>query len=308
WDWKGAKDKKYVDFMTKNFRPDFTYPDFADRFTAEFYDPQQWVDIFKASGAKYIVLTSKHHEGYCLWPSKVSWNWNANDTGPKRDLLGDLANAVRKANLRFGVYHSWFEWFNPLYLQDKDNMWKTQAFVNGKTRPELEELVNIYKPELIWSDGDWEAPYTYWNSTDFLAWLYNDSPVKDTVVVNDRWGIDTSCKHGGYYSCEDRYNPKVLQTHKWENAMTIDSGSWGFRREAQLKDYLTTDDLITNLAETVSCGGNLLINIGPTHDGRIVPIFEERLRQLGSWLSINGESIYGSKPWKYQNDTISQNI
>lgn len=71
------------------------------------------------------------------------------------------------------------------------------------------------------------------------------------MVVNDRWGIDTSCKHGGYYSCEDRYNPKVLQTHKWENAMTIDSGSWGFRREAQLKDYLTTDDLITNLAETV---------------------------------------------------------
>jgi len=153
-----------------------------------------------------------------------------------------------------------------------------------------------------------QGPIAYWNSTEFLAWLYNDSPVKDTVVTNDRWGIGTSCKHGGYYSCEDRYNPGKLQNHKWENAMTIDQSSWGFRREAQLSDYLTTDELITTLAETVSCGGNLLINIGPTHDGRIVPIFEERLRQLGSWLSINGESIYGTTPWKHQNDTITKNI
>jgi len=300
--------RRIIDFMTNNFKPNFTYADFASQFSAEFYDPEEWADIFKASGAKYIVLTSKHHEGFTLWPSKVSWNWNAKDVGPKRDLLGDLADAVRKANLRFGVYHSLFEWFNPLYLQDKDNMWKTQRFVNTKTRPELEELVNIYKPDVIWSDGDWEAPDTYWNSTDFLAWLYNDSPVKDTVVTNDRWGIGTSCKHGGYYSCEDRYNPGHLLTHKWENAMTIDKVSWGYRREAQLSDFLTTHELITTLAETVSCGGNLLINIGPTHDGRVVPIFEERLRQFGSWIAINGESIYGSSPWKHQNDTVSKNI
>ena len=200
---------------------------------------------------------------------------------------------------------------------------------------------------MVWSDGDWEAPDTYWNSTDFLAWLYNerlnwwqiddqceridsllfDSPVKDTVVVNDRWGSNTSCKHGGFYSCSDRYNPGKLQLHKWENAMTVDKNSWGFRRNADLSQYLTTDELVTTLVETVrsvpnycslsqliqlwycfSCGGNLLINVGPTHDGRIVPIFEERLRELGSWLRTNGEAIYSSKPWTNQNDTITENI
>lgn len=134
------------------------------------------------------------------------------------------------------------------------------------------------------------------------------SPVKDTVVVNDRWGHDTGCKHGGYFSCADRYNPGTLQKHKWENAMTIDKNSWGFRREAQLNDYLTTHELIVTLAQTVSCGGNLLINIGPTHDGRIVPVFEERLREFGQWLGVNGEAIYQSKPWKYQNDTLTSDI
>ncbi len=90
WFWKAwqEKNKEYVDFMTKNYPPDFTYADFAPKFTAEFYEPDKWAEIFKASGAKYVVLTSKHHEGYTLWPSKYSFNWNAMDVGPKRDLLG----------------------------------------------------------------------------------------------------------------------------------------------------------------------------------------------------------------------------
>jgi len=90
--------------------------------------------------------------------------------------------------------------------------------------------------------------------------------------------------------------------------MTIDKSSWGYRREATLSSYLSIEDLIKTLAETVSCGGNLLMNIGPSHEGRIVPIFEERLRQMGKWLGVNGEAIYASKPWSHQNDTITKNI
>ncbi|ELU15522.1 hypothetical protein CAPTEDRAFT_221178 [Capitella teleta] len=171
--------------------------------------------------------------------------------------------------------------------------------------PELYDLVNTYKPEVIWSDGDWGAPDTYWKSKEFLAWLYNDSPVKDTIVVNDRWGIGDTCNHGDIYTCQDRYNPGVVQKHKWENCMTLDRGSWGFNRKATLDTYLKLTDLTTLLAETVSCGGNLLMNVGPTHDGRILPIFEERLRQFGDWMKVNGEAIYGSKPWTHQNDTIT---
>ncbi|XP_069125098.1 alpha-L-fucosidase-like [Argopecten irradians] len=309
YDWKTFKNPSVINFMKQNYPPDFTYADFGPKFTAEFYNPDQWADIFSASGAKYIVLVTKHHEGFTNWPSKYSWNWNAMDVGPKKDLVGELATAVRKKpGLHFGIYHSLFEFYHPLYLNDKANGYRTQDFVKSKTMPELYELVNNYKPEVIWSDGDWEAPDTYWNSTEFIAWLYNESPVKDTVLVNDRWGSNTRCAHGGFWNCHDKFNPGVLQKHKWENAMTIDKGSWGYRRTSQLNSYLTMEEVVKTIASTVSCGGNLLINIGPTHDGRVIPIFEERLRQMGQWLGVNGEAIYSSKPWTHQNDTITPNV
>ncbi|KAK3612245.1 hypothetical protein CHS0354_039526 [Potamilus streckersoni] len=307
--WEGRKLQPYIDFMTKNYKPDFTYADFASMFTAEFYDPIQWAQIFKASGAKYIALTTKHHEGFCNWDTKYSFNWNSMDVGPKRDLVGELAGALRlTTDIRFGIYHSLFEWFHPLYLQDASNNYTTQDFVKFKTMPELYELVNKYMPEFIFSDGDWMVDDFYWNATEFIAWLYNDSPVKDTIVVNDRWGQNIRCKHGGVLDCDDRYNPGVLQNRKWENCMTIDRDSWGYRRNAQLDGYITIEEILSTLAETVSCGGNLLINIGPTHDGRILPIFEERLRQMGQWLQVNGEAIYATKPWVYQNDTLTKGV
>jgi len=130
-------------------------------------------------------------------------------------------------------------------------------------------------------------------------------PVKDTVCVNDRWGSGDSCKHGGYYTCTDRYNPGTLLNHKWENCLTIDEHSWGYRRNAGLSDMLSVDELLTELASTVACGGNMLLNVGPTAEGMIVPVFQERLLQLGQWLQINGESIYATKPWRSQNDTAA---
>ncbi|XP_046584535.1 alpha-L-fucosidase-like [Haliotis rubra] len=307
--WKMAKQYNVVLFMMENYRPDFTYADFAPQFKAEFYSPERWADIFKASGAKYLVLVTKHHEGFTNWPSNYSFNWNAKDVGPNRDLVGDLAAAVRKStDLHFGIYHSLLEWFHPLYLQDKKNNWTTNNFVMSKAMPELYELVKAYKPEVVWSDGDWEAPDWYWNSTDFLAWLYNESPVKDSVVVNDRWGSNTRCKHGGFWNCNDKYNPGKKVTHKWENCMSIDKGSWGFRRDADIAQLYSMEELISLLVETVSCGGNLLVNVGPTSYGVIAPIYEERLRQMGQWLDVNGEGIYGTTTWQYQNDTINSDV
>ncbi|XP_033100644.1 alpha-L-fucosidase-like [Anneissia japonica] len=309
WNWQGTKRQEYIDFMKNNYPPDFTYPDFGPMFKAELFNPEEWAEIFQASGAKYVVLTSKHHEGFTNWPSKYSWNWNAMDIGPHRDLVGELAKSIRQnTSIVFGLYHSLFEWFNPLYIGDKDSGFKTDEYVQKVTLPELYEIINNYKPEVVWSDGDWEAKSTYWNSTGFLAWLYNESPVKDTVVTNDRWGSDTNCKHGGYYTCQDRYNPGKLVNHKWENCMTIDKHSWGYRRNSQLADYLTMHEIITLLVETVSCGGNLLINVGPTADGRILPVFEERLRELGEWMKVNGEGIYATKPWRVQNDTLAPQL
>jgi len=304
-DWQLYNEPAYVEYMAANYAPGFSYPEFAPGFTAEFWNPGAWAELFAAAGAKYVVLTSKHHEGFTNWPSATSWNWNAGSTGPHRDLVGNLTAAVKGAGLHMGLYHSLFEWFNPLYLADKAANFTTDAFVAGKTMPELYDLVNTYEPDVVWSDGDWEAPDSYWNSTEFLAWLYNSSPVRDTVVVNDRWGAGDTCVNGGFFTCTDRYNPGSLQNHKWENALTVDQFSWGYRRNANYSDYLTVPALLTQLVSTVACGGNMLLNVGPAHDGTIDAIFVDRLLGMGAWLAVNGDAIYATTPWRAQNDTAA---
>ncbi|XP_055609386.1 putative alpha-L-fucosidase [Uranotaenia lowii] len=307
--WQGTKTEGYVKFMADNYKPGFTYQDFASDFTAELFNATEWAQLFAQSGARYVVLTSKHHEGYTLWPSKHTFSWNSVDVGPHRDIIGELSTAIREnTRLTFGVYYSLFEWFNRLYIDDKLHAFLKHDYVDTKVWPELKELINTYRPEVLWSDGDWEAPDGYWKAQEFLTWLYNESPVKDTVVTNDRWGIGTLCLHGDIYTCSDRYNPGVLQKHKWENAMTIDKQSWGHRQNAKLEDFLSSDELIGQIASTVSCGGNILINVGPTKYGTIDPIFVERLTDMGRWLKNNGEAIYKTKPWIFQNDTVTSDV
>ncbi|RXG56058.1 Alpha-L-fucosidase, partial [Armadillidium vulgare] len=237
--------------MDDNFRPGFTYQDFGPQFTTEFFYPDQWAELFEAAGARYVVLTSKHHEGFTMWPSKYSWNWNSEDLGPQRDLVGELASAIRnKTSIRFGLYYSLYEWFSPRYLDDKANNFNTNDFIVSKMLPEMYEFTELYEPEVIWTDGDWEAADWYWNSTIFLAWLFNESPVKDTVVVNDRWGnnnipyltifdiviaTEDDDIFGGFLPCVKFCTlTGVLQTHKWENAMTLDKDSWGYDRTETL--------------------------------------------------------------------------
>ncbi|KAJ8268252.1 hypothetical protein COCON_G00134240 [Conger conger] len=305
WHWQGEPYANYVEFMKKNYPPGFTYPEFAHDFRAQFFDPDEWAELFEASGAKYVVLTSKHHEGFTTWGSPHSWNWNSVDTGPHRNLVEDLGVAIRNRSLHYGLYNSLYEWFHPLYLSDKQSGFKTQEFVSNKLLPELHDLVTRYKPDLIWSDGDWEAPASYWNSTQFLAWLYNDSPVKDTVVTNDRWGAGCSCKHGGYYNCEDKYTPGQLPKHKWEKCTSVDTFSWGYRRTMRLEELLDLPSIIQDLVRTVALGGNYLLNVGPTAEGTIPPVFEERLRGLGGWLKVNGEAVYASRPWRVQGENTT---
>jgi len=195
-----------------------------------------------------------------------------------------------------------------MYLKDKHGSFKQREYAKFKMWPELKELINRYRPEVLWSDGDWEASEDYWKSKEFLAWLYNDSPVNETVVTNDRWGIGVLCKHGDFITCSDRYNPGVLQERKWENAFTLDKTSWGHRESSNFSEYMTTQELIKEIVTTVSCGGNVLVNVGPTKSGTIDAIFQERLLDKGKWLKVNGEAIYESKPFKHQNDTHTPDV
>lgn len=307
--WQTKKRPAVVDFMNRHYKPGFTYKDFAPLFTAELFDPDQWADIFYRSGARYVILTAKHLEGFTLWPSNFSLNWNAMDVGPHRDLVGDLGTAVRrKGGMRFGLEHSKMDMFHPLYMADKASGWSTAHFPRTKSSPELTELVERYHPDIIWSQGTDGAPSSYWNSTSFLAWLYNDSPVRSNVVVNDRWGRDAEGKHGDMLNCDPNCDERVLMRFKWLKPVRIDKYSWGYRREAKISDYRTVAQIIKELVTTVSRNGNLLLDVSATKDGIIPPLFQERLAQIGAWLNVNGEGVYGSTPWKHQKDANNPNI
>lgn len=283
------------EYHQKLYGTNYPYQNFAPDFRAQLFDPDQWADLFARSGARYVVLTSKHHEGFALWPSKEAsstWGrpWNAVDTGPKRDLLGDLSDAVRSKGLRMGYYYSLYEWYNPLWLSDK------QRYIQDQMFPQFKDLVTRYKPSIIFSDGEWELPSNEWRSPELLAWLFNQSPVKDDVVINDRWGSDSRHKHGGYWTTE--YTPGMSGAeHPWEESRGM-GFSYGYNRDERLSDYHTGRELVIMLVDIVSRGGNLLLDIGPKADGTIPVIMQERLTQMGDWLHVNGEAIYGTRPWK----------
>jgi alpha-L-fucosidase len=290
------KQKDFLTFHEKNFGPGFTYPQFEQSFKAELFKPEQWADVFKRSGAKYIVLTSKHHEGYTLWNSAEAdktWGkpWNAVTGTPKRDLLGDLTDAVRAKGLKMGYYYSLYEWFNPLWLSDK------KKYVAEHMHPQFKDLVTRYKPSVIFSDGEWDISDTAWRSEELLAWLFNESVVKDSVVVNDRWGKNTREKNVGATYTTSEYgagmNPDII----WEESQGI-GHSYGYNRNEQLDDYKTSRQLILLLVDVVARGGNLLLDIGPTADGRIPVIMQQRLIDIGNWLQVAGEAIYGTEAWK----------
>jgi alpha-L-fucosidase len=282
----------FRNYHNSTYGPNVKYQDFAPQFKAELFNPDQWAEVFKQSGAQYVVLTSKHHEGFTLWPSAESWNWNSVDVGPHRDLAGDLTKAVKAKGLHMGFYYSLYEWFNPLYKSD------VNKYVAEHMMPQLKDLVNRYKPDIIWPDGEWEHPSETWKSTEFLAWLYNESPVKNTVVVNDRWGKETRGKHGGYYTTEydivhNEDASKKKFEHPWEECRGI-GGSFGFNRNENLGDYETSASLVHMLIQKVSRGGNLLLDIGPDADGTIPVVMQQRLSDLGAWLKVNGEAIYST--------------
>lgn len=274
---------------------DKTYYQLADDFKAELFNPDEWAKLFEKSGAKYIVLTSKHHDGFTLWPSATAnktwgFKWNAVDVGPKRDLLGDLFKAVRKTSVHAGMYYSLYEWFNPLWKSDP------KKYATEHMWPQMKDLINNYKPDVFWTDGDWEATEDTWKSKEFLSWLYNESAVKESVITNDRWGIGVRFKHGQIYTPE--YQPDLdFEDHYWEESRGM-GYSYGYNREEDAWDYNSTQSLVLQLIDKVSRGGNFLLDIGPDEHGKIPPIMQERLLQIGDWLKINGQAIYETSRWK----------
>ncbi len=291
---KGPVREPVWEFHRRIYGEDFEYKQFAPMFKAELFDPKQWADLFRRSGARYVVLTGKFNtEGFCLWPAPGSRGWNSVAAGPKRDLVGDLTRAVRDAGLRMGLYYGWMEWYHPedtLYYDDH------ARFIRDRALPQVKDLVTRYRPSLLFFDGDWKHTAEQLQSREFLAWVYNESPCRDEIVVNDRLGKGERGRHGDYFTTERGAGFRDAN-HPWEENRPM-SSSYSYNRAEVLGDYMSSRGLILMLVDMVSRGGNLLLGIGPRADGRIPVIMEERLIQMGRWLQTNGEAIYGTRPWR----------
>lgn len=292
-------------FHKKMYGENFRYEDFVSLFKAECFDADEWADLFQRSGAKYMNLVSKHHDGFCLYKTPYAPFWNSVDVGPHRDFCRELKDALDKTDVRFGVYHSVYEWYHPLYLKNPEE------YAVKHLVPMLKELMEKYQPATLFTDGEWEHDSSVWHSTDFLQWLYNESSVRDFIVPNDRWGKGTRGKLGGNFTSEYGFidgdsthgGTKAFLTadRPFEECRGI-GGSFGFNRFETPEDYLSSRELVHLLIDLVSKGSNFLLNIGPTADGRIPVIMQQKLLDIGKWLSVCGEGIYGSKPFAFKEE------
>ena len=295
--------EKFLEFNRK-YNHDRPYVDYVAEFKAEHFDAKRWADLFKRAGARYAVLTSKHHDGFALWPSKASPHWNAMEAGPKRDICREFMDGMHGAGLHAGFYYSHLEYGNRMWEEESTR----DEFVRNVNLIQMKELADDYGADIIWPDGEWFNTYRELRSEEYLAWLFNESKVKDTVVVNDRWGkledrkTSGRGRHGGHYTTEygfetgeisDGEKGKASAIHPWEECRGF-GRSFGYNRFEGARDYMSELECIELLVHVVSAGGNLLLNIGPDRHGLIPPIMEDRLLAMGRWLDVNGEAIYGT--------------
>ena len=266
------------------------YRQLPDHWHGELWKPQEWAHLFKEAGARYVVLVTKHHDGYCLWDSPQQPEWNSVTSGPRRDIVGELTDAVRAEDLRMGFYYSLPEWTNPrhIWMQDPDTA--IGDYVDNYMVPQFKELVSRFHPCLIFADGDWQNSPDEFRSTELIDWYYRT--VGPDAIVNDRWGHGT--QHG-FRTPE--YSAGISLTDRpWAECRGL-GRSFGLNRNEDLCNYLTDRELIQHFCDLVAHGGGLTLNVGPSADGTIPLIQQERLRALGNWLQVNGEAIYGSRPW-----------
>lgn len=283
-------DPTRTSFQKRVYGEDFTYRDYAPLFKAELFDPAEWADIFKRAGAKYVLLVSKHHDGYCLWPSKYAPNWNSMDVGPKRDLVGDLTEAVRDAGLKMGLYYSLSEWNHPLHRWYTDPHDSIGPYVEQHMIPQFKELVSTYKPTMIFADGEWYNSAEQWHAAELIAWYFN--LVGEDAIVNNRWGGGSDI---GYLTPE--YSSGMDKSERpWAEVRGL-GRSFGLNRNEKLEAYMTGEDLVQFFVKAVSNGGGITINVGPKADGQIPLLQQDRILHLGKWLDINGEAIYASTTW-----------
>jgi alpha-L-fucosidase len=278
--------------MLRGKIPVTPYRAFANDFNPVKYDPAVWVTLAKEAGMRYMVITAKHHDGFALFPSEAS-NWDVADATPwKRDLIAPLAGVARAQGLKFGLYYSQAQdWTHPggaKYGMKDGEGWDEAhkgdfaKYIDDIAVPQVREILTRYQPDVLW----WDTPHLM--NPQHAEKLAKLLPIKPGIIHNNRLG-------GGYKGDTETPEQEIPATgfpgRDWETCMTMND-TWGYKSYDQNWKPLST--LITNLVDIASKGGNYLLNVGPTAEGEIPPESVRLLKEVGAWMKVNGESIYGT--------------
>ena len=279
------------------------YDGFIPKFNPVKFNADEWVRMAKDAGMKYIVITSKHHDGFCLFDSKQT-DFDVMSTPFKRDILKELAEACRKHGIRMCWYHSIMDWHHPDYLPRRS--WETDRPTTGADfdryvqymKNQLRELVTNYGDiGVLWFDGEWESTWNTKRGLDLYAYVRG---LQSDIIINNRVGAGRSGMQGftkqgefaGDYATPEQEVPATgIPGVYWETCMTMND-NWGYNKND--RNWKSSKELIRHLVDIASKGGNFLLNVGPTAEGVFPEPSVDRLRDIGSWMKINQESIYGT--------------
>jgi alpha-L-fucosidase len=306
-------------FETYGSQAQFGYKDFIPQFTAEKFDPAEWANLFRRAGARYVVPVAEHHDGFAMYATRLS-RWNAAQMGPKRDIIGELTYAVRKAGMVPGVSshraeHWWFMNGGRQFDSDVQDPGFADFYgpatpitdqetnpLDHRPRPNAQfledwlarccELVDLYQPQVFWFDWWIEQVVFEPYLQRFAAYYYNRMA---------QWGLGAAINYKNLsFPVEaavwdiERGQLKDIRPYFWQTDTSISKNSWGYVKE---QDYKSAGDIICDLLDIVSKNGCLLLNIGPKPDGSIPEVEQDVLLEIGRWLKVNGEAIYGTRPW-----------
>jgi alpha-L-fucosidase len=296
-EWKGNRPKDAGEWIMHHQKiPIAEYEPLAKQFNPVKFDARQWVAVAKDAGMKYVVITSKHHDGFCMWDTDVT-DYNVVDATPwKRDPMKELSEACKEAGIRFALYHSIMDWHHPelagYWNADKDAAKKpddprVQKYVEGQLKPQLRELVQKYDPAILWFDGEWVPWWTQERGREIEKFLVD---LKPDIIVNNRVG-KRKMTDGDYETPEQAIPAAALGKRLWETCMTLND-TWGYKHFDQ--HWKQPKDVCRKLADIAGKGGNFLLNVGPTAEGEIPPESVRILREAGVWVKANEEALFGT--------------
>lgn len=282
-EWQGKTIPFYAEWIQQRAKIEKEdYHKVAAQFAPDQFDADAWIRTARDAGMKYFVITTKHHDGFCLWDSAYTEYDIKDHAGVTIDPLAELSRACKKYGVRFGTYYSILEWYPSIEGHNPEAKERYVTYMKNQVR----ELIEKYDTDILWFDGDWVKWWTLEDGADLYAYIRE---LKPSIIINNRVSKRKEFKRD--FGTPEQETPGGTLGHDWEACWTINH-SWGFKK-ADTK-WKSTDELVRKLVDIVSKGGNLLLNVGPEASGIFPEACTERLLEMGRWLDVNGDAVYGT--------------